>query len=157
MTRSREAGGEFEVVVADRSMEPSLKDGEILRVRPRRPGARPPPRGALVVVHDPESSDRWLIKRVFAVGGDRVLVGPHGAQRRPAGAAPLERPPTGPERFLEELLVPPDHLFVLSDRPEVGRDSRQFGALPPESIVGVAHRRARARRSRSSRRSGSTS
>jgi signal peptidase I len=134
-------------------MEPSLRDGDVLSVRRYGPDSRPPRRGEVVIVQDPDRADRWLVKRVFAVGGERLLVGPGAVRRRPARASPLERPPTGAERFLEEIVVLPGHVFLLSDAPQVGRDSRSFGALPLTSVLGIAGAPGSDRRTTKRRRS----
>lgn len=55
-----------------------------------RIGGRPIPRGERVAVLDPEGSGRLLLRRVFAVAGDRVAFGP------PAGPARIRQPMLGP-------------------------------------------------------------
>jgi signal peptidase I len=133
------------VVVADRSMEPTLQEGEVLWVRPRSPDSPPPRRRSLVVLRDPQRANRWLIKRVFALAGERVLVGPTAIRRRPARLPPLRRAPRGAGRFLEEVTVPERHIFVVSDRLDGGRDSRKFGPVALAAVVGVARANFRPR------------
>jgi hypothetical protein len=56
-------------VVADRSMVPALQPGDGLLATPYWP-ARP---GQLRCLPDPRQPDRWLVKRVAAVGDDRRM------------------------------------------------------------------------------------
>jgi signal peptidase I len=67
---------------------------------------------------------RLLIKRVIAVPGDPV---------------PRDRIP--PLRDAPEAAVPPDRFIVLGDNPKVSFDSREYGYLRGEHLVGVAVRK----------------
>ncbi len=122
------------VVVHDRSMSPGLAPGDRLLVDPAAFVADPPRRGDVIVLHDPADTERLLIKRIVGVPGDLVRATRTGAVRP---AAPSAGPPDDPDA-LEELEVPPGHVFVLSDRSARARDSRQFGPVPLASVVGRA-------------------
>jgi nickel-type superoxide dismutase maturation protease len=54
-------------VVRDESMLPTLRPGDRLLLDPRAYRVRSPRVGEIVVVTDPEASDRWLVKRVAFV------------------------------------------------------------------------------------------
>jgi nickel-type superoxide dismutase maturation protease len=64
------------VIVRDESMRPTLEPGDRLFVDTRTLRTRPPRVGEIVVLRDPENSERWLIKRVASVdpSGERVEV-----------------------------------------------------------------------------------
>ncbi|MGI0156831.1 MAG: S26 family signal peptidase, partial [Thermoplasmata archaeon] len=98
--------------VFEQSMAPALAPGDRLFVDPLAYVARPPERGDVVVVRDPEMPVRFLVKRVGAVGGEIP----------PGGTAPL----------------PPDSLWLEGDWGTVSRDSRRFGAVPVAAVVGLA-------------------
>jgi len=119
-------------------MEPTFRPGDRLLVDPLAYRDRGPARGDLVVVADPSDPHRWLLKRVVATAGDFVRVTLDGIERRRAPASPGSPPPPG---ALEEVEVPTDHLFVLSDRPTRTRDSRQFGSIPRRAVLGRVWRR----------------
>ncbi|MGW0196751.1 S26 family signal peptidase [Nonomuraea sp. NPDC003201] len=128
------------VTVRGYSMRPSYLPGEKVLVRrtaaakvrrgqtvvfetPGRTGegavaqAAPPPPGSFVV------DVGLLIKRAVATGGDRVDFPVPGA---------------GP-------VVPEGHLAVRGDNVDESFDSRDFGYVPPERVVGVVVRRLGAR------------
>jgi hypothetical protein len=119
------------VEVADESMRPTLAPGDRLRVDPRAYRDRPPRVGEIVVAIDPEAADRWLVKRVAAVGpgrfwhlpGQLVPAAPEGAADRPADAGEL-------------LELGADDVYLLSDAPLGGRDSRRFGPVRRATLIG---------------------
>ena len=113
-------------------MEPTFRAGERLLVDPAAYKHEPPAHGDLVIIADPAANERRLLKRVIGVPGDFVRVTIDGVERRGAAAPSPGAPPGG----LEELEVPPEHVFVLSDRPTRTRDSRQFGPIPNSTVLG---------------------
>lgn len=83
----------------------------------------------------PESA---LIKRVIAVGGEtieivdgRVLVD-GTAIDEPYLRDGMQMPDFGPEA------IPEDHVFVMGDNRQASQDSRRFGPIPVDDIVGRA-------------------
>ena len=96
-------------------MEPVLLPGDRVYVEPP---SGPPPlyrRGEIVVAVDPELPARWIIKRIHAVAGEAT---------EPGGSP-----------------VPPDRLYLLGDNPAQSRDSRAFGPVPVDSVIGTVRRR----------------
>jgi signal peptidase I len=118
-------------------MEPTFLPGDRLLVDPHAYRDRPPERGDLVVVADPADPERWLLKRVVGTPGDSIRVDRDGAQR--TSARPVTDPTAG--GALEEMEVPNDHVFLLSDRPTHTRDSRQFGPVHLGAVLGRVYRR----------------
>jgi len=124
-------------VVEGQSMEPSLHNSE--RVIVEKITYRlfhGPRRGDIVVLRDP-AGDTLLIKRVVALPGETVAV--RGGQVFVDGE-PLEEPwayrQGGPDYPPTE--VPPLHVFVLGDNRPHSNDSRSFGPVPIDRIVGRA-------------------
>lgn len=141
------------------SMEPALRAGErVLVLKVGRPAAR----GEVVVFRDPLRGRNRLVKRVVGVPGDRVRSrdgevlrmafvdgasrgGPFGAE---GTAAAAERPsaaaaspdPAGltPAELARSEVISDAHYFVLGDNRARSRDSRHWGPLPVESVVGRA-------------------
>lgn len=91
---------------------------------------------------DPEQPEQ-LIKRVIGLPGD--VVEARGGVVYIDGAALRE---TGPDRYLgsnvvtnnlaQPVTVPPGHVFVMGDNREHSFDSRFFGAIPIDDIIGRA-------------------
>ncbi|WP_329575384.1 S26 family signal peptidase [Kitasatospora sp. NBC_01250] len=119
------------VTVTGPSMEPSLRNGDRVLVMRRHP--RRLSRGHIVVL-GPDGARRvpgagprgLLIKRIAAAPGD--LVPPPLATR-------LGCPPGS--------TVPPGQLLVLGDNPGLSLDSRHFGYVAQDRVVGVAVRSLR--------------
>ena len=99
-------------------------------------------RGDLVVFERPaseaDSDVKDLIKRVVALEGDTVE---SRDGQLVVNGEPLEEPyvPAGAETSgVETQTIPPGHVFVMGDNREDSRDSRFFGPLPEELIIGRA-------------------
>ena len=97
------------MVVEDDSMLPALRAGDRLLVDPMSYRARRPGRGEIVVLRDPERPGRLLVKRVGATEGEPD----------PSGAP-----------------VPFCTVYLVGDDPDRSRDSRSFGPVPLNGLVG---------------------
>jgi signal peptidase I len=117
------------------SMTPTLQVGDHIVVTPYH-GATPD-RGDVVVFRSPSSND-LLVKRIVAVPGDlveshagRLFVGGHAAAE-PYVATPAT---TG---IVASQVVPAGCFFVLGDNRANSFDSRQWGVLPGQFLIGRA-------------------
>lgn len=93
------------------SMEPTLQVGDHIVVTPYRSH---PQRGDVIVFRSPVNASELMVKRIAGVPGDLV----DGQQGR--------------------LIVPSDCYFVLGDNRANSFDSRQWGVLGRNQIVGHA-------------------
>ncbi|MEU6427172.1 S26 family signal peptidase [Microbispora sp. NPDC046973] len=116
------------VVVSGVSMEPAFHASDRLLVR--RAGLSRLAVGDIVVFARPRRydgeellpvEDRWMVKRVAALPGDPV----------PDAVLPA----------VAEQRVAEGRLVVLGDNPAASYDSRQFGFLPADLLLGVVLRR----------------
>ncbi len=96
-----------------------------------------PKRGDVVVFEPPDVHDEDYIKRVIGLPGDKVEV--KGGKVYVNDIA-LEEPyiKEAPFSPYNVTIVPPNNLFVLGDNRNASRDSRSFGMLPVDKIVGKA-------------------
>ena len=94
-----------------------------------------PRRGDVIVFKYPLDPDRDFVKRVVGLPGETVEI--HRGTVKIDGEA-LEEPYLE-ERDLSSLgpvLVPPDSYFVIGDNRDGSSDSRHWGPVPLENIVG---------------------
>lgn len=99
-------------------------------------------RGDLIVFQRPSDDGpgqvKDLIKRVVALGGERIEA---RDGRVLINGKPLPEPylPAGVQTTnLEPLVVPDGHVFVMGDNRGDSRDSRFFGPLPEDLVIGRA-------------------
>lgn len=110
------------VVVRGPSMRPTYRQGE--RVLLRRTTAGNVQRGQVVVVTGVSDGGAWLLKRAVAIPGDPV---------------PRDRVPA--LRDVEGDTVPVGRLVLVGDNPDQSLDSRHFGYVAADRLVGVVVRR----------------
>lgn len=123
---------------------------------------RPIDHGDIIVFYSVETPDLHLVKRVIGVPGDRIhlrdgvvyrngealkepyvihSVGDYIPYRDnfPAVSPSLAGDtvvPGWPPRNGDDIVVPPNHYFVMGDNRDVSHDSRYFGCIPQENIIG---------------------
>jgi signal peptidase I len=122
--------------VEGQSMEPNLHNEQRLIVEKVSYRLHPPRRGDIVVINV-EFSDVPLIKRVIGLPGETVEV--HDGRVFIDGQ-PLDEPYL-PALFMRDYgpaQVPEGHIFVMGDNRGASNDSRAFGPVSQESIVGRA-------------------
>jgi signal peptidase I len=97
----------------------------------------PPRRGEVIVFKPPLDDDRKYIKRIIAVPGDTVEI--------KGGKVYLNGEPID-EPYIKEAvnytmppqLVPAEEYFVMGDNRKDSSDSRSWGTVPLENIIGKA-------------------
>jgi signal peptidase I len=120
--------------VASASMEPTLQAGESVLVDKLDSSA--PRRGEVVAFRAPDS-DEILVKRVVGLGGDRVAI--HDGRLVINGrhrVEPYADPKAIDSVFFGPVEVPEKAVFVLGDNRGDSVDSRDFGAVPEDAILG---------------------
>ena len=123
-------------VVEGQSMEPTLHNHERVIVEKVSYYFHSPRRGDVVVLHNP-NGEGLLIKRVVGLPGEEIAV-----QKGQViiNGRPLEEPwsvQVGGADF-PPTLVPAGCVFVLGDNRPHSNDSRAFGPVPIDEIVGRA-------------------
>ncbi len=124
-------------VVYGQSMEPSLYAEQRLMVEKLSYRLHGPRRGDIVVLRDPTGGPIPLIKRVVGLPGERITF----AQGRVyVDGVALDESYLAGVTYGESRawVVPPVHVFVMGDNRSNSKDSRFFGPVPLESILGHA-------------------
>lgn len=118
------------------SMAPTLLAGDQIVVTRYFAGA--PRRGDVIVFSSPVEQDQLLVKRVIAIPGDlidsrlgRVRIGGH-TLAEPYIMRSVSAGAISPQ------LVPAGTYYVLGDNRDDSADSRVWGLVPAESVVGRA-------------------
>ncbi len=121
--------------IEGQSMEPNLHDGEYVLIDKVSYVLHPPQRGDVIVFLRPDEHD--FIKRIIGVPGDTVEV---RDGRVYVNGQALDEPylnqPT--RQNMAVVKVGPGHYFVLGDNRNNSSDSRSFGAISVQDIVGRA-------------------
>ncbi|MDP3790106.1 MAG: signal peptidase I [Candidatus Omnitrophota bacterium] len=139
------------------SMKPTLQEGDKIMVNKllygphipfthyRIPGLREPKRGDIVVFKYPEDRKKDFIKRLIAVGGETVEVSNGNIL---INNESLANPPEILKIYYynrghygvegNAVKVPENCYFVLGDNSDSSRDSRYWGFVPKDDIVGRA-------------------
>lgn len=131
--------------VRGNSMRPTLEDGDWLYVNKFVYVRNEPQTGEVVVFSEPQPEEEeakpvFLVKRIVADAGDVVSIRDgrlyinETEQAEDYTDVPIENSDFGPYK------VPDGHYFVLGDNRRMNRskDSRYFGAVPREKILGRA-------------------
>ncbi len=121
--------------VYGQSMEPNLHTDERLVIEKLSYRFHGPRRGDVVVLHDPSGGTELLIKRVIGLPGERVMItdGRVYVDGVALDEPYLQQPTQGGGRTWS---VPPFEVFVMGDNRIASRDSRSFGTVPLEMILG---------------------
>lgn len=134
-------------LVSGSSMEPNFQDGDYLLIDELTYRFRRPIRGEVVVFKYPENPSSYFIKRIVGLPGEKVVIengqiAVSGGQENPfvliedylpAGVSRQS------SRFEKDLAA--GEYFVMGDNRNSSFDSRNWGALPIEDIVGVTRLR----------------
>lgn len=138
------------------SMRPTLLEGDIILVNKfiygakipftnfRLPVVSEPKRGDVIVFIYPENPKKDFIKRLVAVGGDRVMI--------KNGTVYVNDKPLLDSIFSQvyyynrgdfakegqEIIVPKDNFFALGDNSASSQDSRYWGFVPKKNLLGKA-------------------
>ncbi|MFH1084579.1 MAG: signal peptidase I [Chloroflexota bacterium] len=119
------------------SMEPSLHNNQRLIIEKISYRLNPPQRGDIVVLRRPNRSAEPLIKRVVGLPGETVTIhdGRVYINDESLNESYLTQQTWG---NMAPKLVPEEHLFVLGDNRQASNDSRVFGMVPMDDIIGRA-------------------
>lgn len=125
------------------SMEPNFYDHEYLVIDELAYRLRTPKRGEIIVFHYPKDPRQYFIKRIIALPGEEIIISDGQVtiynQRWTEGKLLDESSylPAGVRTLGEvDLKLKADEYFVMGDNRNFSLDSRSFGEVPGENIVG---------------------
>jgi signal peptidase I len=104
-------------------------------------GGGPPPAGQVCITPTKERADVNFIKRVVAGPGDRIAVrGGHVILNGKRQSESFTEPCGGGEAcdLPKEVTVPADHYFMMGDNRGSSDDSRFWGPVPRDWVIGEA-------------------
>ncbi|MBN1121093.1 MAG: signal peptidase I [Anaerolineae bacterium] len=120
------------------SMEPTVLDGQQVLASRAAYWFGMPRRGDIVVLRSPEDLSTVLVKRVIALPGEEVAVRNDTVY---IDGVRLDEPyleASGPSFDDRTWTVPDDKVFVMGDNRLPSRDSRTWGPVNKETIIGKA-------------------
>src|SRR5262249_15171810 len=133
------------------SMQPGLHTDELVLVNLLTYTFGTPQRGDVIVFHPPSDPEHQFVKRIIGLPGDTVTLTPtsvtvDGTALHEPYIAPL--PPDGEENTIgcltfdakgaSQFVLQKDQYWVMGDNRLDSQDSRCFGAIARQSIVGKA-------------------
>jgi len=125
------------------SMEPSLHDQELILVDKWTYLFHPPTRGDVIVFIAPPQPSQDYIKRVIGVPGDKITIQNttvivDGVPLKETYVDPKNQGGTFEDKNIFKMVVPPNDYFVLGDNRANSSDSRVWGFVPKQNILGRA-------------------
>src|ERR671923_1327742 len=131
------------VHVLGSSMFSTLHDNDLLVASKISYKLHQPQRGDIVVFKPPDEASRDFIKRIIALPGERIRIVNSVVYIN----GQVLHEPYLPERWTynnnwppsgQDQLIPPDQYFVMGDNRNHSSDSRMFGPIERDSILGKA-------------------
>lgn len=120
------------------SMQPNLIEGDRILINRVIYHFRDPKPGEVIVFHSSVTKGEDLVKRVVAVAGDSVAI--HDGALYVNGAK-KDEPYLKEQNFsgdYPETIIPAGQFFVMGDNRNNSGDSRLFGPIGKDSVIGEA-------------------
>lgn len=125
-------------LIPSESMYPTMQVGDRLFVNKFLYRFRDPQRGEIVVFRSVDNDGKDIVKRCIGIGGDVVTL---ERGRAYVNGEPLFLPGVVVHRDFATFgpySVPEGHFFMLGDNRAYSKDSRYWGTVPRENVLGTA-------------------
>lgn len=125
------------------SMEPGLRSGELVVVSQIAYdfGAQPQ-RGDVIVLHPPSDPSTVYVKRIIGIPGDQLFITPSAVyvngHKLNEPYIQLIDPSAAENQPLGKVTLTSGQYFVMGDNRQNSTDSRVFGYVPRQNIIGKA-------------------
>lgn len=127
-------------LIRSESMTPTYRPGQVLWVSTFAPRFDPLARGDVIAFRYPTDPRTVIVGRLIGMPGETVAIdaGQVSIDGRVLAEPYLgDRPPTRPfSEQMAPIMVPEGHWFILGDHRDNSHDSRFWGALPTDQVVG---------------------
>jgi signal peptidase I len=123
--------------VSGLSMAPHIDSGEIVLINTMAYRFGHPSRGDIIAFHHDVPTPEIFIKRIIGLPGDRIAI---DKGRLILNGTPLDEPYVryADARSFPQITVPQGALYVLGDNRAASDDSRFWGFVPREQVLGKA-------------------
>ncbi len=128
-------------IVSGASMVPTFYNGQYLIVDELSYRFEDPKRGEVIIFRYPKDPSQFFIKRIIGLPGETVILsnGTVSVQKTDGSTLLLdEQYVTKQGSATQTYEVPADNYFVMGDNRPESSDSRTWGFVPKENIVGRA-------------------
>jgi signal peptidase I len=129
-------------VVSGASMEPTFQNGEYLIVDRLSYNFEEPKRGEVIIFRYPKDPKKYFIKRIIGLPGETVSISGNTINiRNAANPQGFDLDQSYISRQIPStfsMTLKDDEYFVMGDNRPQSSDSRVWGALPEDYIVGRA-------------------
>ena len=128
--------------VSGNSMVPTFHNGDYILTDKLTYRFRTPQRGDVIVLKNPRNENQDFIKRIIALPGETISIKDNSVYINSLQMQELYLPTetlTTPGNFLkedEEIKIGPNQLVVFGDNRGGSSDSREWGPITKEEIVG---------------------
>ena len=127
--------------VRGQSMEPNFHNGDYLIIDEISYRFEDPSRGEVIVFKYPNNPSQRYIKRIIGLPGERIEIEDGKVLIYQNGTAQVLDESGYLSEFLQtsgdiEISLDEDEYFVLGDNRSLSSDSRRWGSLPEENIIG---------------------
>lgn len=128
--------------VTGNAMRPDFENGQQIVVKKLSFDSNPLKRGGVIVFIPPHSKTNTFVKRVVGLPSEKIKL-QDGKVYIDGEVISESYIPSGTSTaaglFIsegQEVMIPDDHYFVLGDNRSASSDSREFGFVPKEDIIG---------------------
>jgi signal peptidase I len=128
-------------LVSGASMAPNFHNGDYLMVDELTYRVRDPERGEVVVFRYPNDRSTFYIKRIIGLPGERIVLADGKITINGEKISETYLPNGMSTQGSADMVLGSGEYFVMGDNRPYSFDSRTWGVLPREDIIGIARMR----------------